>query len=152
VTASARARVFISYSHHDVKWLERLRVHLKPLIRKQVVDLWDDTRISPGMDWRREIDTALSAASVAVLLISADFLASDFIVDNELPVLRIRCTSPVLGSVLFRMQDGWRWTRGSQDGGDCSGGGIVNSPRGAASWVGSRRARVRAQYWGASSR
>jgi len=39
--------VFVSYSHRDKKWLERLQVHLKPLARAGNIDLWDDTRILP---------------------------------------------------------------------------------------------------------
>jgi len=80
-------QVFVSYSHRDKKWLERLQVHLKPLVRAGDIDLWDDTRIQPGTDWKAEIDRALVSARVAVLLVSADFLASDFVQDQELPVL-----------------------------------------------------------------
>jgi TIR domain len=80
-----RTKVFISYSHTDAAWLERLRVHLKPL--KKTIDLWDDGRIAPGAVWLEEIRAALDAARVAVLLVSADFLASDFITTEELPAL-----------------------------------------------------------------
>lgn len=83
---STRTKVFISYSHADQEWLERLRRHLKPLVREGL-DCWDDTHIQPGEDWQREIRTALDTAQVAVLLISADFFASDFIDETELPPL-----------------------------------------------------------------
>lgn len=82
-----RMKVFISYSHRDASWLERLRVHLKPLERDYALDIWDDREIQPGSKWLEEIEMAIGLAKVALLLISADFLASDFIVNNELPPL-----------------------------------------------------------------
>ena len=78
--------VFISYSHKDKKHLDRLQVHLRPFER-QSLNYFDDTKIAPGEDWRKEIDVALKNAQVAVLLLSADFLASYFIHKFELPVL-----------------------------------------------------------------
>lgn len=84
---STRTKVFISYSHADKKWLERLKKHLKPVVRGGHLEYWDDTHIQPGDDWQREIRTALDTAQVAVLLISADFFSSDFIDETELPPL-----------------------------------------------------------------
>jgi hypothetical protein len=82
-----RTKVFISYSHADKDWLDRLKRHLKPLVREGNLDCWDDTHIQPGDDWKQEIQNALDTAQVAVLLISADFFASDFIDETELPPL-----------------------------------------------------------------
>ena len=84
---TTRTKIFVSYSHADRPWLKRLQVHLKPLERDGLVELWDDSRIKPGMKWQHEIRAAMSEARVAVLLISADFLASDFIATDELPPL-----------------------------------------------------------------
>lgn len=83
----ARSKVFISYSHKDTDWLNLLRVHLKPVERLHGIDIWDDKKIAPGMLWKDEISKALAGAKVAVLLVSADFLNSEFIDREELPPL-----------------------------------------------------------------
>lgn len=83
-------RVFVSYSHQNQEQLQRLQVHLKPLLREGIIDAWSDTRIAAGARWKEEIRVALEGATVAVLLLSADFMASDFIVEHELPVLLLR--------------------------------------------------------------
>lgn len=81
-------KIFISYSHKDKEYLERVRTHLKQLENEGIeLDIWDDTKIKPGGSWVRQIENALRHARIAVLLISADFLASDFIKETELPSL-----------------------------------------------------------------
>jgi len=86
-TVSSTNNIFISYCHKDTDFLNRLLVHLRPLEREGLIDLWVDSKIKAGDKWKTEIDNALRQARVAILLVSADFLSSDFIIDNELPPL-----------------------------------------------------------------
>ena len=79
--------VFVSYCREDAEWLRRFAVMLKPEVRERGVEVWTDTQIGPSREWRPEIDAALARADVALLLVSPDFLASDFVMDQELPVL-----------------------------------------------------------------
>ena len=83
----ARTSVFISYSHADLSWLRLLNTHLKPLTRDQKVEIWSDQKIRKGARWREQIHKQLAMARVGIFLVSADFLASDFIHAEELPPL-----------------------------------------------------------------
>lgn len=85
--------VFVSYSSRDESALEELRRHFAPLIDLGLVRWWDATEIPPGTDWEREIDKALAGANVAVLLITADYLASPFVRTKELPRILARHAS-----------------------------------------------------------
>ncbi len=80
-------KIFISYSHEDAGYLVKLKRHLKVLNYDFDLDVWDDTKIRSSEKWEVEIKTALEECSIAILLISTDFLASDFIRKDELPPL-----------------------------------------------------------------
>lgn len=85
---SEKINIFISYAHADKKWLERLEKHLKVLAKHiGPVEYWDDTKLKGGDKWKKEIENAIKRANVAILLVSTDFLSSDFISTDELPPL-----------------------------------------------------------------
>jgi hypothetical protein len=80
-------KVFISYSNKDKEWKDRLLPHLQALEQQGDILLWDDEKIVAGEDWYPAITKELGEASVAICLISVDFLASNFIIKEEIPVL-----------------------------------------------------------------
>jgi internalin A len=82
-----RDRVFVSYSHLDAQWLDKLREFLHPDIRNGRIDYRDDHNLAPGEKWYEELAGYIAHARVAVLLVSPNFLASDFIREKELPLI-----------------------------------------------------------------
>lgn len=83
-----RTQIFVSYSRQDMKWLETFMKHMNPILRNnQNIHLWTDNTIKVGEKWKEEIDNALEAAKIAILLVTPDFLNSSFILNKELPFL-----------------------------------------------------------------
>jgi hypothetical protein len=87
--ASRVNRIFVSYSHKDREWLDRLKAMIAPYLREAEteLDFWDDARLEAGQQWDVEIHRALERAGVAVALVSAQFLASAYVTDYELPAM-----------------------------------------------------------------
>ena len=79
--------VFVSYSHKDEHWKDRLRPHLGVLEQVGRITIWDDRQIDAGAEWYEKIKQVMERAAVAVCLISADYLASDFVTKEEIPYL-----------------------------------------------------------------
>jgi len=75
--------VFFSYSHKDDTLREELEKHLKVLQRQGVIKAWNDRRISAGSEWEKQIHLNLQRAQIILLLVSADFIASDYCLDIE---------------------------------------------------------------------
>lgn len=81
------AAVFVSYSREDVEWRRRFVKMLKPEVRERRLEVWSDERNLVGYEWRPQLEQAIARSQAALLLVSADFLASDFIMEQELPAL-----------------------------------------------------------------
>ena len=79
-----QVRVFYSYSHCDEAFRQELGKHLALFKRAGLISEWHDRRIAPGEEWASEININLEQADIILLLISADFLASDYCFDVEL--------------------------------------------------------------------
>jgi hypothetical protein len=80
-------QIFISYSHQDDAWRARLVQALRPLARAEEIDVWDDRRIAAGEVWAERIEEQIERSNVAVMLVSAVFLASEYVAAVELPRL-----------------------------------------------------------------
>lgn len=77
-------KVFFSYSHKDEALRDELATHLSMMKRKGLIEAWHDREISAGKEWANAIDDNLDAADIILLLVSANFLASDYCYDKEM--------------------------------------------------------------------
>jgi TIR domain len=77
-------KVFYSYSHKDEKLRDRLETHLSMLRRNGVIEGWHDRKIMASTEWAGQIDDHLNSAQIILLLVSANFLASDYCYDKEM--------------------------------------------------------------------
>ncbi|MBV8858279.1 MAG: TIR domain-containing protein [Acidobacteria bacterium] len=87
MTTPSRPTVFISYSHKDEVWKDRLLPQLRALEQAGRISVWDDRKIDGGDTWYPEIKGAMEQAAVSLCLISPDYLASRFCVEEEVPYL-----------------------------------------------------------------
>src|SRR5438045_5413886 len=70
--------IFCCYAHKDEALLNKLKTHLTPLQREGLIDVWHDRNISAGTEWEREIGQHLNTARIILLLVSPDFIDSDY--------------------------------------------------------------------------
>jgi len=84
---SSAPYIYISYSHKDEIWKDQLVLHLNILKQHGLLDSWNDQHIQTGDNWREEFELATAKANIAILLISANFLTSIFINQEEMPRL-----------------------------------------------------------------
>ncbi|MBN4002841.1 toll/interleukin-1 receptor domain-containing protein [Nostoc sp. LPT] len=81
---SNAVKVFFSYSHKDEVLRDELATHLSMMKRQGVIEAWHDREISAGSEWANAIDDNLEVADIILLLVSANFLASDYCYDKEM--------------------------------------------------------------------
>ena len=83
-TPRQAVRLFYSYSHKDETLRNKLETHLKLLQRQNLLETWHDRKIEAGAEWKQKIDDNLERADIILLLVSADFIASDYCYEKEL--------------------------------------------------------------------
>ncbi|MEH2207256.1 MAG: toll/interleukin-1 receptor domain-containing protein [Nostoc sp.] len=81
---SNAVKVFFSYSHKDEELRDELATHLSMMKRQGVIEAWHDREITAGSEWANAIDDNLELADIILLLVSANFLASDYCYDKEM--------------------------------------------------------------------
>src|SRR5579864_1299911 len=101
-------KLFYCYVHKD-RWLrDEIDIHLAILKRKKLIEVWHDREINPGMDYENEIDRHLETADIVLLLVSADFLHSDYCYGKEMARALQRheegtaCVVPIILRPVFR--------------------------------------------------
>ncbi len=101
--------VFISYSHRDQTLRDELEKHLSNLKRQNIITSWYDGNISPGTEWRPQIMAHLNNAQIILLLVSADFMASDFCYSVEMTraIARHNASEACVIPILLRSTD-WK--------------------------------------------
>lgn len=87
-------RAFLSYAHGDLRMVEHMRAHLMPLVHSRLTSgIWFDRDLHAGQAWDVEIERAIAGSDIFLLFLSADYLASDYIRDHELPRIRSRAAA-----------------------------------------------------------
>jgi TIR domain len=106
-------KIFYSYSHRDSVLRRSLETHLSLLIRDGLVTDWYDAKILPGTEWNDEIARKLEESDIILLLVSMDFVKSDFCWGNEMTRALERHqegTAAVIPIILKPMERGWKTT------------------------------------------
>ena len=94
---SSRIEIFFCYAHEDEELLKGLAKQLQALKRQGIIDMWYDRDISAGSEWESEIDKHLNSAQIILLLVSPDFMASDYCYSKEMRRTMIRHKRQIFG-------------------------------------------------------
>ena len=110
MATSQSVTLFISYAHRDEELKSQLDKHLTPLKLQKVIDKWSDRQIEGGQDWAHQIDSNLKSADIILLLVSPDFVSSDYCAGIELKaaMTRYRDGDAIVVPVILEPCD-WKW-------------------------------------------
>jgi hypothetical protein len=103
-------KLFISYSHRDEELRQQLDKHLASLKRQKVIEAWHDRKIEAGMDWAKQIDNNLNKADIILLLISPDFIFSNYCseIEMEQAIKRHEAGEAIVVPIILEPCD-WTW-------------------------------------------
>jgi hypothetical protein len=103
---------FVSYSHEDHRLCGELLTHLRATERECRIKFWADHRIAAGYDWTDEIANAIKEADVCIMLVSAQFIASDYIYKKEIPAIDKQRKSGALVMPVILRECSWQMLSG----------------------------------------
>ncbi|MEH2242791.1 TIR domain-containing protein [Nostoc sp.] len=108
--AGKSVELFISYSHRDEELRQQLDKHLASLKRQKVIDSWHDHKIEAGMEWAKQIDDNLNKADIILLLISPDFIFSNYCseIEVEQAIKRHEAGEAIVVPIILEPCD-WTW-------------------------------------------
>lgn len=103
-------KLFISYSHRDEELRQQLDKHLASLKRQKVIEAWHDRKIEAGMEWAKQIDNNLNKADIILLLISPDFIFSNYCseIEMEQAIKRHEAGEAIVVPIIIEPCD-WTW-------------------------------------------
>lgn len=84
ISEKTKIEIFCCYAREDQKLLLEFIKHLRPLERLNLIEVWSDIDIQGGEKWEREIENHLDSAQIILLLISSDFMDSDYCYSKEM--------------------------------------------------------------------
>jgi len=107
-----RIKIFVSYAHKDEDFREELEKHLSAQKRLKRITTWFDRQILAGADWEHEIEARLDTADVILLLVSADFISSNYCygIEMQRALDRSRAGTVRVIPIILRAVDGWEDT------------------------------------------
>ncbi|MCZ8101867.1 MAG: toll/interleukin-1 receptor domain-containing protein [Microcystis aeruginosa Ma_OC_H_19870700_S124] len=107
---STSVKLFISYSHRDEALRQHLDKHLASLKRQKVIDSWHDRKLEAGMEWANKIDENLNQADIILLLISPDFIYSNYCseIEMEQAIKQHDAGEAIIVPIILEPCD-WKW-------------------------------------------